>query len=434
MDRLKDLRDAESQAIDDKIEALKKQQESEESYWQAKIDALEEQNDAIQTQIELEELEEALAKAKSNKKSIYREGVGFVYEADPTDMANAQKDLSDFRKQQQYEKELADLENFRDNVTSNYEGQIEDLENYQKEIEAKYDKQIAYYEEWSDKFSDSVDSYENEQNRLMAIQLTGIDFENETWKTRLSQLSTFVSNWNKLQAQLANTTTSTSSSSSSGSYSGGSSGSSSSGSVAPKANPKTIALKKFLNEVFGANLHVNGFWDVATTQAIKDMQKSMGLSTQTGLYNRATYNQLAGFVNTKLRLTDNSSYQKAMSLGIPQYAKGASSIPRNGMIIAGENPNKEILIGSSLNNGSAIQASSGDGVVNASGTRTFAGLLNSFGKINGTNSYAQNSYSDSNPINISNLNVTLPSVNDGESFVTDLKSNLKNLSYQRRRG
>jgi hypothetical protein len=116
------------------------------------------------------------------------------------------------------------------------------------------------------------------------------------------------------------------------------------------------------------------------------------------------------------------------------YASGVASIPSDGMAIVGENPNKEVVVGSRLNNGMAIQASSGDGVINASGTRTFAGMMNSLSRISGLGqSYAKNDYNNSSSINISNLNVELKDVTDGDSFVRDLKNTLANISYQKGR-
>ena len=73
-----------------------------------------------------------------------------------------------------------------------------------------------------------VNAYEEQQNRLLFQQLTGITDESNNWMTRLDNLAEFVRKYNELQAQLntGNTDVSNNASMSSGSapsggYNGG---------------------------------------------------------------------------------------------------------------------------------------------------------------------------------------------------------------------
>ena len=268
------------------------------------------------------------------------------------------------------------------------------------------------YEDWKKSFKSSIDAYENEQNRLLALQLTGIDFEKANWQARLNNLSSFVSSWNALQAKMTNTTASSGGgggsvsapSMPSGSVTGGS------GSVGV-SNPKTLALKEFLNKQFGANLHVNGRWDNATTEAVKQMQKRIGLTSPNGLYNKPTYIALTRYMNRTV----------GSAADVPAYASGVASVGENQIALVGENPNSELVIGSKLN-GSLTKLSEGSGVVKSKSTNTLAGLLNS---INGGGASC-NTYEGNRPISIASLNISVPNVTNGEEFSKYLTNNLRN--------
>jgi len=321
IDKLKELKDAELDSIDARIDKLNELKDAEEQSWNDKIDALNEQNDAIEQQIELEQLQANLAMARNKKVLIYREGRGFGYESDLTAVNDAQKELDEFNRKKLFEDNVKQLENFRDLASQNYDKQIADLEKYRKNVESNYDAQIKYYEDWKKSFKSSIDAYENEQNRLLALQLTGIDFEKANWQARLNNLSSSVSSWNALQAKMTNTTVSSGGSGggsvsappiSSGSVTGGSG-------IDGVADPKTLALKEFLNKQFGANLHVNGRWDAQTTEAVKQMQKRIGLTSPNGLYNKPTYIALTKYMN---RVVGSAG-------DVPAYASGVASVGDN---------------------------------------------------------------------------------------------------------
>lgn len=124
--------------IDDLEEALK--QDPQLKALKAQLEAMKSQTDEKDKQAELEEkmlavekAREALENARKNRTlQVYREGQGFVWETDPDEIANAQKDLLDA------EKDLEDTRN--DQNQAALEKQIEDIENsYQDQIDKLQD-------------------------------------------------------------------------------------------------------------------------------------------------------------------------------------------------------------------------------------------------------------------------------------------------------
>ena len=149
--------------------------------------------------------------------------------------------------------------------------------------------------------------------------MTGIDFEKANWQARLNNLSSFVSSWNALQAKMTNTTAS------SGGGGGGSVSAPSmpSGSVTPSGggvvSDKTKALQKFMYKQFGLSTNLLGIWDAQTTEAVKQMQKRIGLTSPNGLYNKPTYIALTKYMN---RVVGSAG-------DVPAYASGVASVGEN---------------------------------------------------------------------------------------------------------
>ena len=105
-------------------------------------------------------------------------------------------------------------------------------------------------------------------------------------------------------------------------------------------------------------------------------------------------------------------------MSVKTRASGDSSINSSGAYIVGENPNKEIVLGSKLNNGVAMNLSKGSGVVNAKSTSTLAGLLNNLGEISGIGATSNNNTTKS--VN-NNFNITA-NVANGEGLVDYLQN------------
>ena len=197
--------------IQKEIDALQEQRDAEEEYWDAKIDALEDQNDEIERQIELEQLQEQLAKSRQSKVLVYKDG-RFQYVQNVEEISEAEKSLEKYEREEALRQETENLENLKDQALASIDEQIEGWEKYK--------------EEWSS----IVDDYQEEQDRLLTEQVLGIELEGENWKTRLDNLADYVSQYKALMAELTaaqnatyetsanNTSTSTSTSSGGSTY------------------------------------------------------------------------------------------------------------------------------------------------------------------------------------------------------------------------
>ena len=400
---LKELKEEELDRIDEQIDALKEQKEIEQEFWQAKIDALKEQNEELEEQLEYEQLLEDLAKAKSKRVRVYKEGQGFVYTEDGNEIDKAQAKLDEYERkksykdqlellesykkasEKNYEEQIKALEKLKDEKEKNYEEQIKALEKHQEEVEAAYDAQIAYFQEYLDKFTEQTDAYENETNRQLAIQLTGIDFEQQGWQKRLNNLSNFVEKYNALLGEIKSldvdgvvSTTTTTSTTTSGN-SGGNTGGGNSG-----------------DKNKGGSGDSTVFDDYAKTkQARQNVVNTVGGGSWSA-----------------------TSDWYAKNYG-GRRPSGDSSISEDGMYLVGDSPNQELVIGSKLN-GSLMSLSEGSGVVNATSTRTLAGVLNQLGLAGNQGINMSNSQNKSTNIQIGNI--SLPSVQNGKDFVDYLQN------------
>ena len=124
--------------------------------------------------------------------------------------------------------------------------------------------------------------------------------------------------------------------------------------------------------------------------------------------------------------------------GIPTYASGISSVKDNEIAIVGENPNKELVIGSKVNNGRLMSLSKGSGVVNAKSTKSMAGLLNQIGSFGGSSFGAGNgtlnNTTNNDTFTINGVTVNGANITDAQSFATalmNLKSEAISRAYRR---
>ena len=169
--------------IQKEIDALQEQRNAEEEYWDAKINALEDQNDEIERQIELEQLQEQLARARQGKVLVYKDG-RFQYVQDVEAISEAEKNLEEYEREEALRQETENLEQLRDQALAAIDDQIEGWEKYK--------------EEWSSVVSD----YQEEQDKLLAEQVLGIELEGENWQLRLDNLSEYVEQYKSLMQEL----------------------------------------------------------------------------------------------------------------------------------------------------------------------------------------------------------------------------------------
>ena len=436
-DALQDERDAIVDGLEAEIDALEKSKEARQKYWDEQIDALKKANDARKDAIELQEKLDALERARNTKVKIYKEGQGFVYDVDQTKVAEAQKALDEYLSEKAYEDELArlealkdaelnnykdridalknykdatkdtydaqikELEKYKDALQKNYDEQLDALKDHKEAVEAEYDAEIEIYENYKQQFEDMVNAYEEEQNKLLAQQLTGIDFENDNWMTRLDNLAEFVRKYNELQKQLNTGNTSVTNDASM--KSGGSTSSGSKKSSTQKYDDRGYQLNenftKTPNTGFGTK---TAYVPTSVTNAIsqqKTGKKSIGIGS-----------------------------------GVYHYASGIGSIKDDEIAIVGENPNKEIVLGSKVNNGELMALGKGAGVVNADSSSTLASMLNQVGKYGssgfGSGNGTLNNNINNDSLTINGVTIEGSQINDPQTFVNGLL-NLKSEALQR---
>lgn len=107
--------------------------------WDDEADALEKANDKLEQQIEYQKLLEAMAKAKTQKKMIYKDG-RFQYLEDTEAISKAQSDLDEF-----YRKK--DLQDKKDHIEEQRKLELGDLEDQVKYL----DKKINYWNDYIDR-------------------------------------------------------------------------------------------------------------------------------------------------------------------------------------------------------------------------------------------------------------------------------------------
>ena len=458
--------------IEAEISALEEAKEAREKYWDEEIDALKNKNEEYKKSLELQEKLDALEKAKNTKVKVYKKGQGFVYDVDQTEVQKAQKELDEYLKERDYEDELEKLENlknaeienyntrinelnkFKDKTQKTYEEEIKNLEANTKALEQQYDEQIAIYQGYKTEFENMLNAYQNSQDELLASQLTGINFENDNWMTRIGNLQSFVDNYtagireierlneeeaklNEEKARLAEEreelqrrlneakngegTSSPSSSDSediaSSNYSGSpnnmSSGGGTSGysgyiSTAPtttKPDPNWVSGKGGSGATSGNQGYTSDALDAArrkadaASQGIKDINAALKAARRR-----------AG------------------------YASGIGYVQDDQIAVVGENPHQEIVLGSKVNNGQLMSLGKGSGVVNAKGTNTLAEILNQFGKF-GASKFGQgngvlNNNTNNESLVINGVTIQGANISDPQSFVNGLLS-LKAEALQR---
>lgn len=170
--------------IDKEIDALEDQKTAVEEAYDAQIDGLEKANKELERQIELETLQDNLAKARSRKVMVYKDG-RFQYVSDVDEVSAAQSQLDEYNREEALRKETERLEALKEKAL------------------ASIDEQIKGWEEYKEQWSSVADDYSDSQDKLLAEQVLGIELEGENWKTRLDNLSTYVAQYKALMAQLS---------------------------------------------------------------------------------------------------------------------------------------------------------------------------------------------------------------------------------------
>lgn len=162
------------------------------------IDALEKQNDELDKQEEMEErilaVEEAKLKLQNAQQQktlqVYREGQGFVWEADPDAIREAQEELEDAQKdlnEQIKDDQLEQLEEEKEAIEKSYQDRIDALQNFLDEQEYLIDKANR----------EGIQTFEELRNELAKYGLDSAEY--------LGKATDWLNNYNSALANLNNT-------------------------------------------------------------------------------------------------------------------------------------------------------------------------------------------------------------------------------------
>lgn len=170
--------------IEEQISKLEQQKSDIEKFYDDQIQALQDTNDELERQIQYEQLLNNLAQAKDKGLYVFSNGQ-FQYMQDVEAISAAQAELDAYERDEALRKEVENLNKLKDQATASIDAQIEKWEEYK--------------EEWSN----VVAQYDEEQNKLLASQLLGIDTEKANWETRLANAQNFANKYNSIMAGLS---------------------------------------------------------------------------------------------------------------------------------------------------------------------------------------------------------------------------------------
>ena len=169
--------------IDEEVEKLNKQRDETEKFYDDQIQALQDTNDELDRQIQKEELLENLAKAQDKTLYVFKDG-RFQYLQDTEAIAEAQAQLDAYNREKALRKETENLNKQKENALKAIDAQIEGWNKHR--------------EQWEKVTTD----YQEQQDKLIAQQVLGIDLEQKNWQTRLTNVQDFVDKYNNILSQL----------------------------------------------------------------------------------------------------------------------------------------------------------------------------------------------------------------------------------------
>lgn len=177
--------------LDEEIDRLKEQKEAVESSYQVKIDAIQKEidalnkaNDARKEQVDLEKAQYEAERARNQRVNRSFDGSQFIYEADAEAVRDAENDLADKK--------------FQLNI-SRLETQIESLKAEMENATKSLDIQIAALESYKEKWNEIADSYGEQQDKLIAAEIMGTEWERDILNGRLDTLRNFTEQYIALQ-------------------------------------------------------------------------------------------------------------------------------------------------------------------------------------------------------------------------------------------
>lgn len=371
--------------IDKEIDKLQDLRDQTEQYYDDKIDALNDANDELERQIQYEQLLNNLAQAKDKQLYVFQNGQ-FQYVQDVEAIASAQAELDAYERDEALRKEVENLETLKDQAL------------------ASIDEQIAGWENYKEEWEGVTTQYQEQQDKLLAEQVLGIDMEQANWETRLANVQSFVDQYNAILSQLNSGTTISSTSNTIGS--GGANITSGSGGWS--GVPHGTDSDSDRDEVIKNNTSIGKGRDYlaeAIAAADKgDIDKAYALLDERDKKLDAQGRNSAGGVNKEeSRDIINVHLDGYTST---KHANGTLSAPGGLSLVGERGPELRVL-------------NSGDGIIPADATRN----LWDWASYNPKD--FMNGIGSDNIFHIGNI--ALPNVTDAKSFVNGLKQ----LAYQR---
>ena len=357
---------AEKDQIQDTIDAINKK-------YDAEIEALEKVNDELEDEIELQQILEEMAKAKSSKKMVYKDGQ-FQYVEDIDAVAAAQTKLDEYNRKKVLKDQKAAIESRRQMELAAYQ-----------ERRNLLDKEIKTLQNYS---SDVYNEYDNMLNNL---------------QSQLDRKKELVNEWSN--------TTPTSP--------GGTTGGSSSGGTHSPTSPTPSQIKQ-AEKIASAypsqayNTNHNGRYNTAETKELQAFYGTAadgiwGVNSYTAAGNRNISTAWSLYQRIKNSYSSFDAFKQAGG-----YALGTLRASGGMHMVGEQGPELRVL-------------NQGDGVIPAKQTQRLWQFANDPAKFLNN---VSNGGSRSEIINVGN--VTLPNVSDAEGFVAGLKNMALQRAYARK--
>ena len=372
--------------IDKEITKLQDLRDQTEQYYDDKIDAVNKANDALEDQIQYEELLNNLAQAKDKQLYVFQNGQ-FQYVQDVEAITSAQAELDAYKRDEAFRKE------------------VENLEKLKEQALASIDEQIEGWEKYKEQWESVTTQYQEQQEKLLAEQVLGIDTEQKNWETRLANVQSFVDQYNSILSQLDSGTTISSTSNAVGGGEGNFVSGSGAWSGIPHDDTDSDSDR---DEVIKNNTSIGKGRDYlaeAIAAADKgDIDKAYALLDERDKKLDAQGRNSAGGVNKEESREIINVHLDAYTT--TKHANGTLSAPGGLSLVGERGPELRVL-------------NSGDGIIPADATRNLW---------NWANYNPKDFMSGMGSDNIFHIgNIALPNVTDAKSFVNGLKQ----LAYQR---
>lgn len=482
IEAIENERDIFEENIEAQLDALEKQKDEVENYWDSQIDAIQNENEALEENIKLQQLQEAVSSAKTQKVKVLKDGQ-FVYAEDEEAISKAEQELADYeqelavkrqiakleelkeqalnslekqieelenyrdrtlenynkqvedlesfrqQQEQQYDLQLQELENHRNNLEEQYDLQLEDLQNHYNAVEAEYDLRIKQYEQWLKQFEDMLEASSKRHAEILYNELVG---EQGNWDARIAALGNFVQRYEAKKNELDGIKSEIEAIDNqiqALQNQARSVQSSVSGIAAGVSNDLNNIRNMQAQAVELSNRKKYG-WQIVDKNGnvlaeVSTRFDSEGEAYRSALNNLKVYEKEYGSSLAPYTVTTKVNY----------YATGTYSVPDDQIALVADpmSPsNRELVVGSKINKGNGILTSlrKGDGVIPA-GRNLTENLVNlarwssggGFERI-----FTTMNNSSSKIVNIENIN--LPEVKDGNDFVQYLQNNFMNDSIQ----